>query len=255
MLNVRTIPCLLLKNSGLVKTVRFNKTTYIGDPINAVRIFNDKEVDELTFLDISASLEKRKPNLKILNEIASECFMPLSYGGGISSIDDIKDVLNQGVEKVIINTAACENPQFIKSAAQIYGNSTIVVSIDVKKNMFGKYNVYTLSGNKKTKHDIIEYAVQMEEAGAGEILLNSIDRDGTMTGYDIELIKSVTELLSIPVIACGGAGTYLHFKEAVVNGGASAVAAGSMFVYQGPHKAVLISYPDQKELKQIYNRY
>jgi len=253
MLKVRVIPCLLLKNNGLVKTVRFSNEKYIGDPINAVRIFNDKEVDELTFLDITASLERRKPNLKMLNEIASECFMPLSYGGGITSIDDIKNVLNQGVEKVVINSFASDNPEFIKMASDINGSSTIVVSIDVKRNIFGKYVVYSHSGKNKTKYEAVEYAVKMEKLGAGEILLNSIDRDGTMSGYDVELIKSITSVVGVPVIACGGAGNVNHFREAVSSGGASAVAAGSMFVFHGPHRAVLISYPSRKELEETFN--
>jgi cyclase len=253
MLKIRVIPCLLLKNNGLVKTVKFSNEKYIGDPINAVRIFNDKEVDELTFLDISASLEKRKPNLKMLNEIASECFMPLSYGGGITSIDDIKNVLNQGVEKVVINSFASENPDFIKMASDINGSSTIVVSIDVKRNLFGKYVVYSHSGKNKTKFEAVEYAIKMENMGAGEILLNSIDRDGTMSGYDVDLIKSITSAVGVPVIACGGAGNLNHFREAVSDGGASAVAAGSMFVFHGPHRAVLISYPSRKELEETFN--
>lgn len=251
MLKVRVIPCLLLKKNGLVKTIKFANEIYIGDPINAVRIFNDKEVDELTFLDISATLEKRKPNLKMLNEIASECFMPLSYGGGISSIDDIKNVLNQGVEKVIVNSFASVNPEFIKIASDINGSSTIVVSIDVKRNIFGKYFVYSHSGRNKTKFEPVEYAIKMEKMGAGEILLNSINRDGTMLGYDIELIKSITSVVGVPVIACGGAGNLDHFREAVVEGGASAVAAGSFFVFHGPHHAVLISYPSRQELAKF----
>lgn len=239
----RVIPCLLLKDRGLVKTVKFKDPKYIGDPINTVRIFNDKEVDEIVLLDITATIKKSKPNLRLIYEIASECFMPLAYGGGINQIEDIKQILSVGVEKVIINSFAFENPNFVREAADRFGSQSIVVSIDVKKNFFGRYEVYTHGGRRGTKQNPIDFASKMQEFGAGEILLNSIDMDGGMKGYDIELIKSVSENLKIPLIACGGAGRLEDFKEAIQKGGASAVAAGSFFVFQGPNKAVLISYP------------
>jgi cyclase len=251
MLKTRVIPCLLLKGQGLVKTVKFKNSRYVGDPINAVKIFNDKEVDELIFLDIEATVIGRKPPIKLLSEIASECFMPLSYGGGLRDLDDIKTVFNLGVEKVIINNQAIENPCFIEEASRRYGNQSIVVSVDVKRNSFGKYEIFSFGGRKKTKLNLVDHVKEMERLGAGEIFLNSIDRDGTMEGYDIEMIKRVTETVSIPVIACGGAGRINDFAQAVRKGGASAVAAGSMFVFHGRHRAVLITYPSIRDLEQV----
>ncbi|MFD0964605.1 AglZ/HisF2 family acetamidino modification protein [Pseudofulvibacter geojedonensis] len=248
----RTIPCLLLRDNGLVKTEKFKKDTYIGDPLNAVKIFNEKEVDELVFLDIDATKKGKEPHYSFIQDIANECFMPFCYGGGIKSIEQIKKIIASGAEKVSINTAAFTNPELITEAANIFGSSTIVVSIDVKKDLFGKKRVYVSSGKKNTKMDPVVYSKKMEALGAGEILLNSVDKDGTMTGYDLDLIKSVSEAVSIPVIACGGVGTINHFSLAIKQAKASAVAAGSFFVYQGPRKAVLISYPSQQELKEIY---
>ena len=252
MLKTRVIPCLLLKGQGLVKTVKFKNPKYVGDPINAVKIFNDKEVDELIFLDIEATVEGRKPPIKLISEIASECFMPLSYGGGLRNMDDIKAIFNLGVEKVIINSYAIELPTFINEASKFYGNQSIVVAIDVKRSSKGKYEIFSRGGKKKTNLDPVEYAMKMETLGAGEIFLNSIDRDGTMEGYDIELIKEVTESVSIPVIACGGAGKIEDIVDAVKKGGASAVAAGSMFVFHGKHRAVLTTYPSVEELEKAF---
>ncbi len=247
----RVIPVLLLRNRGLVKSVRFKNHKYVGDPINAVRIFNDKEVDELIFLDITATVENRKPPIKLLSEIANECFMPLCYGGGIKSIEDIKGVINIGIEKIAINSHAVEQPSFIKKASGLFGSSTIVVSIDVKKNSWDKYEVISNCGTKNTNIDPVSFAVQMEQFGAGEILLNSIDRDGTMEGYDINLIKNITDAVSIPVVASGGARGVHDFADAIKKGGASAVAAGSLFVFYGIHRAVLINFPTQQELKNV----
>ncbi len=247
----RMIPCLLLRNKDLVKTEKFKKETYIGDPINAVKIFNEKEVDELIFLAIDASKNKKEPSYSIIKNIASECFMPFCYGGGVKSIDMIKKIIASGAEKVVINTAAHLDPNFIIEAVRIFGSSTIVVSIDVKKDFFGKKKVHILSGRKNTKIDPITYAKNIEKLGVGEIMLNSIDNDGMMTGYDIELLESIAKSVFIPVIACGGAGKIEHFSEAINKGKASAVAAGSFFIYQGVRKAVLISYPAQKELLEI----
>ncbi len=250
MLTTRIIPCLLLKGQGLVKTFKFRNPKYVGDPINAVKIFNDKEVDELIFLDIEATVEGRRPPIKLISEIASECFMPLSYGGGLRDLDEIKTIFNLGVEKVIINSYAIENPDFVREVSRRYGNQSIVVAVDVKRNSFGKYEIFSLGGRKKTKLNLLDHLKEMEKVGAGEIFLNSIDRDGTMEGYDIEMIKRVTEAVSIPVIACGGAGKVLDFADAVVKGGASAVAAGSMFVFHGKHRAVLITYPSVQKLEE-----
>lgn len=254
MLKTRVIPCLLLKNEGLVKTVQFKHPKYVGDPINAVKIFNEKEVDELVFLDTTATVEHRRPPLKLISEIATECFMPFCYGGGIRSIEDIAELFKLGVEKVSLNSYAVENPSLISRAADMFGNQSIVVSIDVKKTLFGKYRVFTHGGRKASKHDPVEFAVRMQEAGAGELFLNSVDRDGMMQGYDIDLIKRVSEAVSIPVIACGGAGSLDDFADAVKRGGASAVSAGSLFVFQGRNRGVLITYPSRKELEQKLNQ-
>jgi cyclase len=254
MLSARVIPCLLLKDRGLVKTVQFREPTYVGDPINAVKIFNDKEVDELVFLDISATCEGRKPPVRVIAEIASECFMPLGYGGGIRSVDDAKHVLALGVEKVIINSYAVERPAFIREAADTCGGQSIVVSIDVKRTFRGRYEVYTHGGRKATGLDPADHARRMEALGAGEILVTSVDRDGTMSGFDIDLIRKVAGAVGVPVIACGGAGNVRHLAEAVKLGGASAVCAGSMFVFHGRHRAVLISYPPRQELEALLCR-
>lgn len=252
MFKPRVIPCLLLRNLGLVKTIKFKDPKYLGDPINIVKIFNDKEVDELVFLDITATVENKRPPFKLLENVAGEAFMPLGYGGGIRTLDDIKTILELGVEKVAINTYVVEHPSFIRAAADFAGSQSVVVSIDVKKNLWGKYEVMTHGGRKATGLDPVKFAVEMEKQGAGELLLNSIDRDGTMQGYDLELIRRVTSAVGIPVVACGGAGTVQHLGEAVKQGGASAAGAGSMFVFQGPHRAVLISYPVQSELRQVF---
>ena len=249
--NIRVMPCLLLKGLGLVKTIKFKEHNYIGDPINAVHIFNKKEVDELIFLDITASKEGRKPPLELIMKIADECFMPFAIGGGINSLKDMKTLLKAGAEKVIVNTAAYEKPDFIKEASETFGSQSLVVSIDVKKNFFGKYDCYVKNGTKKIQKNPVEFAKEVQKLGCGEILLNSIDNDGVMSGYDLDLIKQVSKAVNVPVITCGGAGRLEHFKEAV-NSGASALAAGSMFVYHGPRKAVLINFPDRKELDNLF---
>lgn len=250
MLKIRVIPCLLLKDLGLVKTVKFTNPKYVGDPINAVKIFNDKEVDELIFLDIISTNEKRKPSFELLSRIVSEAFMPFSYGGGLRSIEDVKRIMKIGVEKVVINTYAFENPEFIKEIADAFGSQSVVVSIDVKKNKENNYEVFVNSGQLGTKINPVDFAIKMEQIGAGEIFLNSIDKDGTMEGFDLELIKNVSSSVNIPVIVSGGAGRIEDFAKAIESG-ASAVAAGSFFVFVGPHRAVLINYPDKKELDKV----
>lgn len=252
MLRTRVIPSLLLRNSGLVKGVQFKNHRYIGDPINAVRIFNEKEVDELVFLDIAAGISKSGPDIELLRDIASEAFMPFGYGGGIHSCQEIETLFAVGVEKVILNTEAFLNQQLIRDASKIAGSQSIVVSIDVKKNFFGKYEVVIQNGQKKTRKDPVEYAMEVQDNGAGEIYLCSIDKEGTSAGYDYELIKQVTQALDIPVVASGGASCLNDFKSAVDISGASAVAAGNMFVFHGKLKAVLITYPDYKELTELF---
>lgn len=247
----RVIPCLLLKDKGLVKTIQFKDPTYVGDPINAVKIFNDAKADELVFLDITATKENRITDIDVIRNIGEEAFMPFAVGGGINSIEHIKQVISAGAEKVVINTAALNNPTLLKEASEIYGRQSIIASIDVKKEG-GDYIVFTNSGNVKCTEGAISAAKSAEIAGAGEIMINSIDRDGMQEGYDIELIKLLCEAVSIPVIAVGGAGQYEHFREAVHEGGASAVAAGSLFVFIGRKRAVLINYPDNEELQEMF---
>jgi len=244
----RLIPCLSLKEQGLVKTTKFSNPRYLGDPINAVKMFNGKGVDELCILDIKATSENRGPDFDYLKDIASEAFMPLSYGGGITNIEQIKKLFFMGYEKIIINTAFVQNPELIREAADFAGSQSIVVSIDVKNELFGKRNCYINDGKKKVNTDPIKLAKKAEELGAGEILLNSIDRDGMMQGYDIKLVKDVVSAVSIPVIACGGAKDIYDFKKVLQEGKAHAAAAGSLFVYYGEQKAVLITAPDEKEL-------
>lgn len=240
----------MLHKGNLVKSVKFKDYKYVGDPINAVRIFNDKEVNELVLIDIDASREKRSPDLKHITNIASEAFMPVAYGGGISSIVQVKEIFYNGVEKVIFNTAALEQPALITATANQFGSSSTVVSIDVKKSLLGGYKVYAANGQKNTGKDPVQFAKEMESAGAGEIFINSIDTDGTMAGYDVNLVKKIADAVDVPVIACGGAGSMDHFKQAI-QAGASAVAAGSFFVFHGKHKAVLITYPLPGELQTL----
>lgn len=251
MIRPRVIPALLLRGQGLVKTVKFKEPKYLGDPINIVRIFNDKEVDELVLLDITATPENRGPQFDLLKNITSEAFIPLAYGGGIRSMDDVRKLLSIGIEKLIMNTSAVEKASLIRETADLAGSQAVVVSIDVKKNFLGKYEVFTRCGQKKTGLDPVKHAIEMEKMGAGEIIINSIDRDGTMQGYDIELVRKVADSVQVPVVACGGAGNLSHVSEVIKQGHASAAAAGSMFVFQGPLRGVLISYPTPKELKEF----
>ena len=252
MLTTRVIPCLLLHNAGLVKTVRFNRPTYIGDPINAVKIFNEKEVDELIFLDIQATSKRRQPQFTVIEEIANECFMPFCYGGGVREIDTMKTLFRLGAEKVSINSYAVENPDFIRQAAEMFGSQSVVVALDVKKNFWGTSTVVTHSATRKTGLDPVAFARDMESKGAGELLITSVDRDGTRQGYDLDLLQRISAAVNIPVIACGGAATLDDFVDAVDIGGAAAVAAGSLFVYYGKHQAVLINYPERTVVEQLY---
>jgi imidazole glycerol-phosphate synthase subunit HisF len=247
----RIIPCLLLKGKGLVKTIKFKDPVYLGDPINIVRIFNDKEVDELILLDILATSENRKPQFDYLHQVVSECFMPVCYGGGVNSLEDMRHLFKLGIEKISINSYAVENSAFIRNAANEFGSQSIVVSIDVKKDLFGKYEVYTMGGRQRTHLSPVDFASQVEEMGAGEIMINSIDRDGAMQGYDYELVHTVTEAVHLPVIACGGASSIEDLVGVIINGGAAAAAAGSLFVFQGKHRAVLISYPTSKNIDEF----
>ena len=242
----RIIPILLLKNKGLVKSVKFKNHRYIGDPINAVRIFNDLKADELVFLDILASKEGRVISLDFVRKVGDEANMPFAVGGGIRSIEAIKQIINAGAEKVVVNTYAIENPAFIKEASDVFGSSTIVVSLDVRKG-----RIYTAGGRKATRLDPVKFAKLMEMNGAGELIINSVDRDGTMTGYDLDMIKLISSAVNIPVVALGGAAKLNDFFLAIESY-ASAVAAGSMFVYHGARNAVLLSYPALAEIKKTF---
>lgn len=251
MLSHRVIPALLLSDSGLVKTRRFSNAKYVGDPINAIRIFNEKEVDELVVLDIDASRLSREPDYALIEEFASECFMPLGYGGGIRTVEQARRLFSLGVEKVVLQTAALENPALVTEMASRFGSQSIVVSIDVKKDWLGRTRLWASSSRRKLKADWLAVLKELESAGAGEVLLNSVDRDGVQNGYDLDVIRSATAILDIPLVALGGAGNMAHLLEAV-QAGASSVAAGSLFVLQGPHRAVLISYPGYSALDELF---
>ncbi len=244
----RVIPCLLISGGGLVKTTRFSDPRYLGDPINAVRIFNDKEVDELVILDIAATSERRGPDLKMLRDLAAEAFMPFAYGGGIRTTADAESLFALGIEKVIVNTAVMTSPNIIENIAAIAGSSSVVGAVDVRRDWLGRARAVVSRGRDEVGQTPSEWAMMLEQRGVGELLLTFMDRDGTMNGYDLEQIQRVSSSVSVPVIACGGAGSLRHMAEAR-EAGASAVAAGSMFVYHGKHKAVLISYPSAAELE------
>lgn len=248
----RIIPVLLLKGQGLVKTEKFKNPRYLGDPINAVKIFNDLNADELVFLDITASMDGRTISESIVKNIGDEAFMPVGVGGGINTIEQIERLLKCGSEKVIINTKAYLDPLFIEKASKSFGSQSIVVSIDVKKSLFGKYEVWIKDGSMNSKEDPIKYAKRVENCGAGEIFINLIDFDGMMCGYDLILTKSIADAVNIPVVASGGAGNLEHLKAGYFEGNAHALSAGSMFVYHGPRKAVLINYPTKSEIKKVF---
>lgn len=248
----RVMPVLLLKGDLLYKTVKFKEPKYVGDPRIAVKIFNDKGADEIVLLDIDATPQRKTPNFALIEEIASEAFMPMAYGGGIRSKDDVRTLLALGVEKVIINTAAEESPNLITEASRAAGSQSVVGGIDVRRDIFSRYRVVTHCGKRKTGHDPKTYAKRLAEAGAGEILLNSIDRDGTFSGFDLPLVQEVADAVDIPVVACGGAGKLEDVRAVVREGQASAAAAGSIFVFQGPHRAVLIKFPGDDELRALF---
>lgn len=248
MFRPRIIPVLLLKNLALVKSVRFRNHRYIGDPLNAVRIFNDLKADELVLLDTEASKSGRLISLDFVKDVGEEVYMPFAVGGGIKSVEDVKAILSAGAEKVVINTHANRNPDFIKEASEAFGSSSIVVCIDVKRKIFKGQRTWILGGSRPTAFTPVEFAQLMEEKGAGELIIQSIDRDGTMEGYDVELIKSISTSVSVPTVALGGAGKEEDLIEAYRHGYANALAAGSLFVYEGKKRGVLINYPDKKRL-------
>ena len=251
MLRSRIIPCLLMHDGGLVKTRRFKDPKYVGDPLNAVKIFNEKEVDELLLLDIDASALGRAPNLSLLRGLAVESRMPLCYGGGITGVEQAAQIIALGFEKVSISTAALARPALIREMAEVVGRQSVVITLDVRRNkLLGGYSVYARNGRDKQKISLFEFCQQAAELGAGEIVINSIDRDGEMLGYDLELARQVRSTVSIPLTMLGGAGTIAHMQELIDTVGVVGAAAGSMFVFKGPYRAVLISYARPERLRQ-----
>jgi imidazole glycerol-phosphate synthase subunit HisF len=246
-MRARVIPCLSMKDGGLVKTTRFRDPVYVGDPINAMRIFNDKQADEVFLLDIAATISGRAPDFAIIEQIVAEAFVPIGYGGGIATVEQARTILELGVEKIVVNSAIHIHPNFVRELAQRFGTQAVVASIDVKSRMLGGWDVVTRSGRESLGRDPVEAAKSLAQSGAGEILVTSVDRDGMRQGYDLKLIGAMASAVDIPVIACGGAGRLEDFVHAV-DAGAAAVAAGSFFVHHGPHRAVLISYPDRSAL-------
>lgn len=249
MLRARVIPCLLLKKAGLFKTVRFGKSKYIGDPINAVKLFNDLEVDELVILDIEATKNKREPDYERIEEIASEAFMPIAYGGGVKDVKQAQRLFKLGIEKVVVTTSVTQYPKLISELAERFGSQSVVAGIDVKRNWIGRNRAYAEAGTRNTGWEPVALAKEAVEQGAGEIFVTSVERDGSMNGYDLQLISAVANAVEVPLVAIGGAGSLDHIREAIA-AGASGAAAGSLFVFKGPKRAVLINYPTQKELHE-----
>lgn len=251
MLNHRVIPALLLCDGGLVKTKRFKNPSYIGDPINAIRIFNEKEIDELMVLDITASKECREPNYALIEQFAGECFMPLAYGGGIRNVAQAKLLFSLGVEKICLQTAALQDPRLITQMVSQFGSQSIMVSVDVKRTWLGTPKFYKSVSGELIHADWVAIMRNLVSAGAGEVLLNVVDKDGTLTGPDFSLIEEASSAIDVPLIALGGVSSLADIK-ACVAAGASAVAAGAFFVYHGPHRAVLITYPKYSELELLF---
>lgn len=251
MLYPRIIPCLLVHDKGLVKTVKFSDPKYVGDPINAVRIFNEKEVDELIVLDIDATVENRGPDYKMIENLASECRMPLCYGGGIKTVEQAEKIFNLGVEKIAISSAAIENPELIQEIAERVGSQSMVVVLDVKKSFFGGYEVMTHNGKKKTGINPVQYLQTLQKLGIGEIVINSIDNDGVMKGYDINIIEEIHKVAKVPLTAIGGASCLEDIGKLINKFGIIGVAVGSLFVFKGKYKAVLINYPSHEDKEKL----
>ena len=251
MLRPRIIPCLLVHDKGLVKTVNFKNPKYVGDPINAVRIFNEKESDELVVIDIDATVKKEDPDYKLIERLASECRMPLCYGGGIKNVEQAQRIFSLGVEKIAISSAAIENPDLVTLIAERVGNQSAVVVMDVKKKVFGGYEVVTHNGNKATGKSPIELAKLFQSKGAGEIIVNSVDQDGRMKGFDLALAEKIREVISCPLTILGGAGSIDDLGNLISKFGIIGASAGSLFVFRGAYKAVLINYPTQEEKERL----
>jgi cyclase len=254
MLRPRIIPCLLVKNKGLVKTLQFKEGKYIGDPINAVRIFNEKEADELMVIDIDSTSNNHVPDFKMIENLASECRMPLCYGGGINTLEQAQRIFSLGVEKIAISSAAIQNPTFVSEIASKVGSQSVVVVLDVKKKLFGGYDLYTHNGKKNSNINPFDFAIKMENEGAGEIVINSIDNDGVMKGYDLDLIDKIRNSITLPLTVLGGAGNLEDIGGIIQKYGIIGAAAGSLFVFKGKYKAVLINYPNWEEKDSLINQ-
>ena len=252
MLNPRIIPCLLVHKKGLVKTVKFKESKYVGDPINAVKIFNEKEVDELIVLDIDATIGNREPDYKMIENLANECRMPLCYGGGIKTASQAHRILSLGVEKIAISSAVFDNPNLIQEISSQVGNQSVVIVFDVKKKLFGGYDVYTHNAKNKIKSDLIGLVEKVQELGAGEIIINSIDNDGMMKGYDLDLINKIKKKTNVPMTVLGGAGALEDISQVIGKFGIIGCAAGSLFVFKGKFKAVLINYPNLQDKQKLF---
>jgi len=256
MLRARIIPCLLVHKKGLVKTTNFKNPKYVGDPINAVKIFNEKEVDELMVLDIDATSENRGPDFEMIKNLANECRMPFCYGGGVSSVDQAKKIISLGAEKVAISYAAIRNPQLLKDIGTAVGNQSVVVIIDVRKRSLLRgagYEIFIKNGTESVKVKLSDFVKQLNEIGVGEIVIQSIDNDGVMGGYDLDLINLLSGITDIPLTVIGGAGSLNDIKELIEKYTIIGVAAGSLFVFKGKYKAVLINYPNREEKLSLFN--
>jgi cyclase len=252
MLRPRIIPSLLLHEKGLVKTVNFKSPKYVGDPLNAVRIFNEKEVDELAFFDIDATVLNKEPDYILIEKLANQSRMPLCYGGGVKTVEQAQKIFGLGIEKIALSSAIIENPQLITQIADRVGSQSVIVVLDIKKKLLGGYEIYTHNGKKSTGINPIKFAQELERLGTGEIIINSIDQDGVMKGYDLNLIDKIAETISIPLTVLGGAGSLADIEKVIERHGVIGVSAGSLFVFKGPYKAVLINYPSQIEKNKIF---
>ena len=252
MLRPRIIPCLLLHEKGLVKTINFKYPKYVGDPINAVRIFNEKEVDELAFFDIDATVLDKEPDYGLIEKLANQSRMPLCYGGGVKTVEQAQKIFGLGIEKIALSSTAIVNPKLVSQIADRVGSQSVIVVLDVKKKILGGYEIYTHNGKKSTGINPIKFTKELEQLGAGEIIINSIDQDGVMKGYDLNLIDKIAETISIPLTVLGGAGSMADIEKIVDKHGVIGVAAGSLFVFKGPYKAVLINYPTQIEKNKVF---
>ncbi|MFN3784289.1 MAG: AglZ/HisF2 family acetamidino modification protein [Spirosomataceae bacterium] len=255
MLRPRIIPSLLLHDKGLVKTVNFKSAKYVGDPINAVRIFNEKEVDELAFFDIDATVLNQEPDYVLIEKLANQSRMPLCYGGGVKTVEQAQKIFGLGIEKIALSSAIIDNPRLVTEIAERVGTQSVIVVLDIKKKLLGGYEIYTHNGKKATGVNPFKFAKQLEDLGAGEVIVNSIDQDGLMKGYDLNLIEKMTESVSIPLTVLGGAGSLQDIEKVIERHGVIGVAAGSLFVFKGPHKAVLINYPTQIEKTSIFKKH